>query len=39
MSEQPVNPWIKQLLELGPTIAFFVLYLRIKDNTYTIGET
>ncbi|SHG82560.1 intracellular septation protein [Cognatiyoonia sediminum] len=39
MSEQPVNPWIKQLLELGPTIAFFVLYLRIKDDTYTIGET
>ena len=39
MSEQPVNTWIKQLLELGPTIAFFVLYLRIKDNTYTIGET
>ena len=39
MSEQPVNPWIKQLLELGPTIAFFVLYLRIKDNTYTIGGT
>ena len=39
MSEQPINPWVKQLLELGPTIAFFILYLRIKDNTYTIAGT
>lgn len=32
-----INPWVKQLLELGPPILFFVVYLRIKDNTYTIG--
>lgn len=39
MAEKQINPWLKQVLELGPTIAFFVLYLRIKDDTYTIGGT
>ncbi len=39
MSEKPINPVLKQVLELGPTIAFFVIYLRIKDNTYTIAGT
>ncbi len=39
MAEKPINPILKQVLELGPTIAFFVLYLRIKDNTYEIGGT
>lgn len=39
MAEKQINPWLKQALELGPTIAFFVLYLRIKDETYTIGGT
>lgn len=39
MAEKPINPILKQVLELGPTIAFFVLYLRIKDNTYEFGGT
>jgi intracellular septation protein len=30
---------VKQLLELGPTLAFFLLYLRIKDDTFTYGGT
>lgn len=34
-----INPILKQVLELGPTLAFFVLYLRIKDDTFTFGGT
>ena len=36
MSAKPINPILKQVLELGPTLAFFLLYIKIKDNTYTI---
>ncbi|WP_425039615.1 inner membrane-spanning protein YciB [Primorskyibacter sp. S187A] len=36
---RPVNPILKQVLELGPPIAFFVIYMRIRDETYTIGGT
>ena len=32
-----VNPLVKQALELGPTIVFFLIYLKIKDDTYTFG--
>lgn len=39
MAEKKINGVLKQVLELGPTIAFFVLYLRIRDNSYTIGST
>ncbi|SLN22124.1 inner membrane-spanning protein YciB [Pseudooctadecabacter jejudonensis] len=39
MSERTVNPVLKQVLELGPTIAFFLLYLRIRDDVFTIGGT
>jgi len=34
-----INPILKQVLELGPTLAFFLIYLRIKDDTYVIGGT
>lgn len=34
-----INPLLKQVLELGPTVVFFVLYLRIKDNTYELAGT
>ncbi|MCX7564918.1 septation protein IspZ [Sulfitobacter sp. F26169L] len=34
-----INPILKQVLELGPTLAFFVLYLRIKNDVFTIGGT
>ena len=27
------------MLELGPTIVFFLIYLKIKDETYTFGGT
>lgn len=32
-----INPILKQVLELGPTLAFFLIYLRIKDDTYTFA--
>lgn len=34
-----INPILKQVLELGPTLAFFVLYIRIKDDVFTFGST
>ena len=39
MAEKPINPVVKQVLELGPTLAFFLIYLRIKDEVYVIGGT
>lgn len=39
MDTKPINPILKQVLELGPTLIFFLIYLRIKDETYTIGGT
>jgi len=36
MTAKPINPILKQVLELGPTIIFFLIYLRIKDDTFTI---
>ena len=37
MAEKPVNAVMKQVLELGPTIAFFLIYLKIKDRTFTLA--
>ncbi|MDC0136645.1 septation protein IspZ [Sulfitobacter sp.] len=34
-----INPILKQVLELGPTLVFFVLYIRIKDDVFTFGGT
>ncbi|WP_194096558.1 inner membrane-spanning protein YciB [Marivivens aquimaris] len=39
MSAKPINPILKQVLELGPTVVFFLIYLRIKDENYIIGGT
>ena len=39
MSDRAVNPLLKQVLELGPTIIFFLIYLRIRDETFLIGGT
>ena len=30
-----INPFLRQALELGPPIVFFLIYLKIRDNTYT----
>lgn len=39
MSAREINPVLKQVLELGPPILFFVAYLYMRDETYTIGGT
>lgn len=38
-SPAKVNPVLKQALELGPTIAFFLIYLRLKDRSFAWGGT
>ncbi|PUB13578.1 inner membrane-spanning protein YciB [Yoonia sediminilitoris] len=37
MARKQLNPMLKQVLELGPTVAFFLIYIRIKDDTFAIG--
>ncbi|MDA9223555.1 septation protein IspZ [Tateyamaria sp.] len=38
MSEsREINPVLKQFLELGPPLVFFVIYLKIRDNSYEFG--
>ncbi len=39
MSEKEINPVMKQVLELGPTILFFLIYLRIKEDVFVVGGT
>tara|TARA_R110002051_G_scaffold264959_1_gene324884 strand:+ start:23367 stop:23984 length:618 start_codon:yes stop_codon:yes gene_type:complete len=39
MAEKSINPILKQVLELGPTLVFFLIYLRIKDDVFTIAGT
>ncbi len=34
-----INPVLRQVLELGPTVAFFLIYLRLRDEVFTIGGT
>ena len=37
MAKKPVNAVMQQVLELGPTIAFFLVYLKIKDRSFTFA--
>jgi intracellular septation protein len=37
MAERKINPWLKQFLELGPTLVFFVIYMWIKDESFALG--
>ncbi|GAD53999.1 inner membrane-spanning protein YciB [Limimaricola cinnabarinus] len=39
MAQRNISPWLKQALELGPTLAFFLVYLRIKDDSFVIAGT
>ena len=34
---QKINPLLKMGLELGPIVAFFVAYLRLREKTFVIG--
>jgi intracellular septation protein len=36
MAERKIHPALKLALELGPVVAFFVAYGRLKDEVYTI---
>ncbi len=39
MSEKKINPMLKSLLELGPIVLFFIGYLKLRDQTFTIRGT
>lgn len=38
MAERQISGWLKQVLELGPTLVFFLIYLRLRDQTFTFGD-
>jgi intracellular septation protein len=39
MAERKINPVLKQVLELGPTLIFFLVYMRIKDESFVLNGT
>ena len=39
MAGKKINTWLKLGLEIGPVIAFFAAFTRLKDQTVTIGGT
>ncbi|MDP3261771.1 MAG: inner membrane-spanning protein YciB [Tabrizicola sp.] len=39
MADKTINPVLKQVLELGPTLVFFAIYMWIKDDKFQIGGT
>ena len=39
MEDRTIPGWLKQVLELGPPLLFFVAYLYMRDETYVIGGT
>lgn len=39
MAQKQISAGMKQLLELGPTILFFAIYMYIKDDSFTIMGT
>ncbi|SMX43329.1 inner membrane-spanning protein YciB [Actibacterium lipolyticum] len=39
MAEKQINPFVRLGLEIGPIVAFFVAYVKLKGQTFTIGGT
>jgi intracellular septation protein len=39
MAERTIPNWLKQTLELGPVIGFFVLFMWVRDETFTVAGT
>lgn len=39
MAGKTINPMLKSALEFGPIILFFIGYLRLRDQVFTIGGT
>ncbi len=39
MAERKISQGLKSALELGPVLIFFIAYMRMKDEVYTIAGT
>ncbi|MEP3345380.1 MAG: inner membrane-spanning protein YciB [Litoreibacter sp.] len=39
MAEKKISQGLKSALELGPVLLFFVAYIKMKEEVYTIGGT
>jgi intracellular septation protein len=39
VAEREISGWLKQVLELGPTLVFFALYMWIRDDSFVIAGT
>ncbi len=39
MAQRKINPVLKLVLELGPVLAFFVAYGRVKDQSFSLAGT
>lgn len=39
MAERKISGGLKMLLELGPVAAFFIGYIKLKDQVFTLGGT
>jgi len=39
MAERRIHPVLRQVLELGPTVLFFAIYMWIKDRTFAFHGT
>jgi intracellular septation protein len=39
MAEKKINPVLKMALELGPIVAFFIVFGRLKDKVFVFGGT
>lgn len=37
--KKSIHPGLKLALELGPVVVFFIAYVRLKDQVFTIGGT
>ncbi len=37
MASKKLNGWVKGALEYGPILAFFIGYVKLKDDIFTIG--
>ncbi|MCU0912086.1 MAG: septation protein IspZ [Rhodobacteraceae bacterium] len=39
MTARPINPTLKAVLEFGPALVFFALYMWLKGKTFAVGGT
>ena len=37
--KKDVNPILRQVLELGPTVVFFLLYMKLRDQSFDFAGT